>query len=360
MSRKPVWPPRPRFHKSSGRWRLRWRGTDHYFHHPIDSDEGKQEYAAMLVRLSEPAAPPVIRLAPSSWPTIAEGTARWLSWSDEHTSNRHDHDQYRLTLAVLLRLYGDAATDQFGPDELEMVREEMGRLGWCMETCNRRTVRIKTVWRKLERWKMTPPGAWANLRTLPKLGPRDREFRINKPRSPAEFADVLAVCRKLHYRPFRARTVLLLQWHTGARPGELLKMRPREIDASGDVWVYRPPLHKNAWRGHDRAILLSLKAQAVLRPWLVDCGPDEHVFRTGRGRCYSPGGYGDVIRKACRRAGVQMIPYACRHAAKQRVTRVHGLDAARSFLGQKSISATDHYAAQTDIELAKQTARKMG
>ena len=44
---------------------------------------------------------------------------------------------------------------------------------------------------------------------------------------------------------------------TGARAGELVLMRPRDIDrADPDAWAYRPPAHKGTWRGKDRDIYL--------------------------------------------------------------------------------------------------------
>jgi hypothetical protein len=45
-------------------------------------------------------------------------------------------------------------------------------------------------------------------------------------------------------------------------------MKGCDIDVTGDVWLYRPPHHKTAYRGHARVIALGPQAQAVLRPFL--------------------------------------------------------------------------------------------
>src|SRR5262249_31360202 len=73
------------------------------------------------------------------------------------------------------------------------------------------------------------------------------------------------------------RAMIELQSACGARPGEILRMRPRDIDRSGDVWVYRPSRHKAQGLGHRREIHLGPKAQEILQPWL-DGDPESFVF----------------------------------------------------------------------------------
>lgn len=60
------------------------------------------------------------------------------------------------------------------------------------------------------------------------------------------------------------RAMVRLQLLTGARPSQILEMRPVEIDRSGKVWIYRPAAHKNSWRGSDRSIYLGPQAQAIV------------------------------------------------------------------------------------------------
>ena len=78
-----------------------------------------------------------------------------------------------------------------------------------------------------------------------------------------------------------------LQLLTGARPGEIASLRPRDVDRSDPAsWVYRPGSHKTEHHGRDRVIVLGPRAQKVLRPWL-DRDPDMNCFRpaeAGNGR----------------------------------------------------------------------------
>lgn len=62
--------------------------------------------------------------------------------------------------------------------------------------------------------------------------------------------------------------MIQLQRFTAMRPGEVTRLRMADIDASGSVWIYSPPRHKTAHRGHGRKIYLGPRAQAVLKPWM--------------------------------------------------------------------------------------------
>ena len=60
-----------------------------------------------------------------------------------------------------------------------------------------------------------------------------------------------------------------LQLLTGARPGEMVIMRPIDIDRSGEVWVYTPLEHKTEHHGYERKILIGPKAREIVMPFLL-------------------------------------------------------------------------------------------
>ena len=60
-----------------------------------------------------------------------------------------------------------------------------------------------------------------------------------------------------------------LQLETAARPGEICKLTPGDVDRSGDVWEYTVPGHKMIHKGKRRVICLSRQAQSILLPYLV-------------------------------------------------------------------------------------------
>ena len=63
-------------------------------------------------------------------------------------------------------------------------------------------------------------------------------------------------------------TLVKLQLLTGARGGELFRLRTVDIDRKDDVWKYRPTAHKTSHHGHRRTIYFGPKVQAVLTPIL--------------------------------------------------------------------------------------------
>jgi len=123
-----------------------------------------------------------------------------------------------------------------------------------------------------------------------------------------------------------------LQLLTGMRPGELVIMRPCDIDRSGEIWHYYPESHKNQHRGIERIVSIGPKTQKILMPFLLR-GREEYCFspsdseklrleqlhenrkvplqygnrpgtnrkenpQNGPGKAYTTGTYGNSVRKA--------------------------------------------------------------
>ncbi len=86
--------------------------------------------------------------------------------------------------------------------------------------------------------------------------------------------------------------MIQLQLLTGMRSGEVVLLRPCDVDQSGTVWVYRPAWHKTDYREIARTIFLGPRAQELLRPWLA---------RAVESFCFSPL-EAEAERNAARRA----------------------------------------------------------
>ena len=71
--------------------------------------------------------------------------------------------------------------------------------------------------------------------------------------------------------------MVTIQRLTGMRTGELVVMRPCDMDTSGDIWIYEPFDPKNRWRGHRKQIPLGPEAQRLLQPFL-DRNPQAFLF----------------------------------------------------------------------------------
>src|SRR5262245_9904505 len=74
----------------------------------------------------------------------------------------------------------------------------------------------------------------------------------------------------LPHLPVVVRAMVEVQRLTGARPQDVVAMRPVDIDMTEPVWEYRPPHYKTEYRNADddpdreRVVFIGPKAQAVV------------------------------------------------------------------------------------------------
>ena len=370
MARKPNWPPRRRPHKASGQERVRFRGRDYYLG-PVGSREADLAYQRLLAELAPYAnssvkPPPSQTFSDVSLPfaTLATVFSEWLASEGERLGqDSHQVYQYRRAMQAALDLFAALPAAEFDEGALERVQLAMAAT-LARKTVNRRVNRLKTIWRWAERRKLVPKGSWANLRTLPGLLPNDRRVRHLPKRQAATEAQVDALLA-VPCRPV-LKAMVEVQWLTGMRSGEVRVMRGIDVDRSGAVWVYRPQSHKGTWRGRERAVAIGPRAQAVLGPFLASGRPEDFAFRPPfrggkRARLYSDRAYSCAVTRLARRAGlIGFCAYMLRHGAKQRITREYGLDAARSVLGQSSISTTNDYGDACDLSQAVEAMARLG
>jgi integrase len=380
MGRKRVWPPTIYKHKRSGRDYIRvrqdGRNVDIFLEGASGSPESKAHYArviALMAAHGEQLPPAVAKGA-----TVAEVVARFMDFArEEYDPKGREVENFVLSCRPLLRLFGEEPAAGFDAEGLLMLQKAMASgswmtddekakatkrkrpIGWCRNVVNRRVVRIKTLWKWAESRKLVPPGSYHHLQTVRGLAKKSRHVRHTAPRQATTWDDLQAVVKELH-EP--VATMIQVQWHAGMRSCEVRVMRPCDIDRNGSVWLYRPEHHKNEWResGQQRVVALGPEAQKLLVPLLERAAPEAYLFESGPGRCYGAMSYAQAIRRACARAGVKLTSYQTRHAAKARITRAKGLDAARAVLGQKSIGTTNLYASAIDLEQAADVAKEVG
>ena len=72
--------------------------------------------------------------------------------------------------------------------------------------------------------------------------------------------------------------LIQLQLLTGARPGELLGLRPVDLQMEGDSWFAEPQQHKTSFRGITRRIYFGPRAQTVIAPFLRERPVDRALF----------------------------------------------------------------------------------
>lgn len=177
-----------------------------------------------------------------------------------------EYDNCRQAVAPLIRLYGRKPAVEFGPLALKAVRQEMLDRGWCRKHINSQIARVRMVFRWATAQEMTPVTIYQALQTVPGLKQGRTDARESEPVRPVPMNLVDAIQPHVSNQVW---AMIQMQLLTAARPGEVVTMRPGDIDRSGPIWACTPTAHKTAHHGHRRTIYIGPKAQQTLAPFLL-------------------------------------------------------------------------------------------
>ena len=192
-----------------------------------------------------------------------------------------------------------------------------------------------------------------------------------------------------HLSP-QVAAMIQLQHLCGARPQEVVTIRPCEVETSGDVWLYQPRHHKMEHFDRRKVIMLGPRAQEVLRPWLerdaeilllragrglglalpaepsqgiprqFDRAGEPKVPKLRPGLKYTRHSYRVAVQRACKRAGIEAwSPRQLRHTRATAIRKAFGLEAAKAVLGHTDTKITEIYA-ERDLDLARRVMREIG
>jgi len=175
-----------------------------------------------------------------------------------------------------LRPFDDTIASAFGPRRLGTIRDAEASRGRSLVGCNTIVKHVRRVFQWAESQELVPRGTHNSLKTVEPL----RQGRTHAPElPPIATVDDAVVDATLPFLPEVVADMVRLQRLTGARPGEVCKLRPDDIDKSESVWRWRLPTHKNSWRGKGRVIMVGPRAQVLLKRYLL---------RDGKAFCFSP------------------------------------------------------------------------
>jgi integrase len=442
--------PSLRHHKPTGRGVVTINGHDRYLGRwPRDQAEAppavRAEYdrviAEWLAAGRRPDAVTPEKSSSSGGPTVSDLILAFWGHAEKHYRRADgtatsELDDYRLSLRPLRELYADLPARDLSPLKLKAVRQRMidGKeyrvrrldresarprwVGWrrvkdgraqldkdkknwvavevlgerpelCRSVVNQRIGRIVRMYKWAVAEELVSNAVHEALTKVSGLQRGRTEARETAPVLPVADADVEAILP--HLTPAVAAMVRL-QRLTGARPGEVCALKIGDLDMSGPVWIYRPPMHKTSHKGRDRLIAVGPQAQAVLRPFLDAAGDGYafsprrtmEAFRAGQraarktklqpsqkcrkkrrpkkrpGDRYTTRGYCQSVAKACRKARVEpWHPHQLRHTHATAVRQVFGLEAAQVALGHAQANVTQMYA-ERDMTLASKVAAQLG
>ena len=344
---------------------------------------------------------------------IASLIAAYLKHCDEYYLDENgkptkEVQEVRYTLKPMTEVFAALGVEDFGPLRLIEVRDRMIGLDWSRKMINQRVGRIKRMFKWAVSRQLISPVVYHGLMTVEGLKRGRSAAKETPKRRPVKEKYVHAILA--HTTPVVA-AMIELNMLTGMRPGELVIMRPADIDRSDKaVWHYFPEKHKNQYRNIDRVISIGPRGQELLRPYMLRpetafCfSPAEsekmrqeklHAERTvplkygnrpgtnrvsrpkkKLGEVYTVSGFGHAVAHALKAANKvvtekaaakgkepQLIPhwmpYQLRHTAATKVRKEMGYECAGATLGHTNMSATAIYA-ERNQGLADEAAKRFG
>ncbi len=267
-------PPKFRRHKASGQGIVTLGGKDFYLG-DYNTPAARRRYAELLARYlldrgAEGKSPNVLPAGGGETGnfSIAELLARYMAYAVEYyvqADGRPSSELSAVRVAVrgILAADGDLPPFKFGPLRLKALRQRWVNQGMTRVTINSMVSRAKRIFKWAVSEELIASEVFQALQAVVGLRAGKTAAPETKPVRPVEVGAIEAI------KPHVAAEVwamVRLQQFTGMRPGEVVTMRPKDIDTSGAVWIYTPEDHKNAWRGHGRQVVLGPKGQAFLPP----------------------------------------------------------------------------------------------
>jgi integrase len=402
--------PAYKLHKPSGQARVIIRGRQHYLG-PYGSEESREKYGRLIAELAAGGRPDQAH-DPGAKLLVVELVARY--WDFAQGYYRKDGrpsahlDAVRRNLRLLRQLYAHTPAGDFGPLALRAIQQKLIGERKCRTYINATCDIIRRVFKWGVSQELIPPSIYQALATVPGLRKGRSAAREPAPVLPVDNAVVDATLPEL---PPVVVDMVRFQRLTGCRPGEVCKLRPCDVDRSGEVWQYQPGDHKTAHLGRVRVVYIGPQAQDVLRPYLLRAAdaycfspaeseqqrhaemraarktrvqPSQQWRRKARpkrkpGDRYRKDAYTWAVRRAiarvnrkreeaAKKAGVEFTdadklprwaPNQLRHGVATRVRREYGLEAAQVVLGHAKADVTQVYA-ERDAKLAAGVMRAIG
>lgn len=384
--------PRMTLHKGNGQHRVRLNGRAHYL--GTNPAEAEKKYHRLIAEWMGAGRKPEV---PQDEITVIELMARFRSGYAEKyfRDNRQSKEDMLRPLSVLKETYGELPAVQFGPLCLKAIQRNLESKELSRYWCNRTVFAIRRLFRWAVSEELLPSSVIHGLEAVETLRKGHTAAKEGRPRRPVSDADFFAL--EKHVSP-TVWTVLQLLRLTGARPSELLGLRPCDIDRSAATWCARLAEHKTAHHGKARVLWFGKDARALLAPVLLRKREDEYLFSPKDTFAEKPaplgkprrGGQQETPRQTDRTVGDFYIPtalcrcvvravdkanadperkdlpevrkwtpYELRHTAATRARAAAGLDAAQTILGHAHADVTQIYAQIAD-EKGRQIAELIG
>lgn len=309
--------------------------------------------------------------------TVANLCADYGANADRLYAASEYHKPIRTALKILAARYGSLDVNAINAPLLVALRDDLCKPNAVGPKGKRRTQKLTvktaraylTIIKAAFRWGRAECGmvsavTAADVMMVAPLRQGRCDARDKEPIGPVEWEWVQATCKHL---PANVAAMVLLQWHTGMRPGEVRRVRPCDLTIADGYWVFTPPHHKTKHRGKVRQVAIGPEGIKVLRPYTLR-EVTRHCFQLNRddnprhkpGDLFGSEQYRKAVAQAAAKAKVgRWHPNMLRHSYATRVAAEFGLEAAADGLGHANLNTVLIYAERT-LKRAADIAKRVG
>ena len=285
---------------------------------------------------------------------------------DYHSQQPRTYRHCRTAMGYFTRHFGSELVSNFTPASLVHIRKKIVEDGCTRGKVNYYVQIIKQAFEQGTIFWGVPPIVYHALLAVKGLKMGKTTARESEPFEPV--ADEIVEETLPYFHPI-IRDMVMVQRLCCMRPQDVCNLRLRDIDMSGDVWLYYPATHKNKNRGKVLIKAIGKRAQVILMKYIEKRGdtPDKFLFSpldglSRRGRDYfTPERYGREVAKGVKLAGVEKwTPQQIRVTAIDEVREKFGLEFAQSSAGHSNFSTTERHYAPIGFRKAIEVASKIG
>ncbi len=252
--------------------------------------------------------------------TVAQLVAEY--WQMASVKYQPNHLATLKSAAKMInRYYGDLLVNDFGPLKLQELRGIMEREGldgraWARGYINSQVNRTRSMFKWGVSQELVKP---ETLQALQTVGPLVQGQTTAHETEAVEEADLDLVAGSIEFMSKPVRTMVELQMVSGARPGEIVRLRMDWVTKhSDDLWIFTIPKGQAKVRFKPRPIPLGPRAIRAIEPFIDEENPEAFLFKPadslmelmgyvrGGARApkprYTTGSYRDAIQSACDKA----------------------------------------------------------
>jgi integrase len=270
--------PQIRTHKSS-QWCYVTLSNQTFWLARVDNPDRFTEFARVVREWEARGRQPLAEVEPVAQLTVGTVVDRYLAHLAKRKgtawiSKGGNGGRAWYALDALKRLAGHELVADFGPRRLQDVRLVMIQGGqWekqrpcCRNEANGRTAAMQRMFEWAAGEELVDAAAAHALAAVQRLDVGDFDAHDNAPRQDVPRT---VVDETLPYLPHPIDVVVRLLLATGARPSELLRLTPADVDTSNAAqWVAVVKQHKTAHHGKARVLVFEADAIALLRPFML-------------------------------------------------------------------------------------------